>query len=196
MAVIDSVPAPRVDAGFEARVWARLEEAIAEAGPFTEGKAGRRTAAVAALAAAAVLVIAVSAFLIGRWSQSSADAPSTAASTAPASHPVLLVDLGSHLDRAELALIELMTADGSDLADQRLRAENLVADNRLYRETAVDAGHRNVADVLDELERVLVEVAAAPVPAALGGVRQRVDARGLLFKLRVMRESLREDQTL
>ena len=89
-----------------------------------------------------------------------------------------------------------MTADGSDLAGERARAENLVADNRLYRETAQDAGHPNVADVLDELERVLIEVAAAPAPAALGDVRQRVDARGLLFKLRVMRESLREDQTL
>jgi len=51
--------------------------------------------------------------------------------------------------------------------------------------------------VLDELERVLVEVAASP--DALSAVeaervRERIESRGLLFKVRVLSSEIRERQ--
>jgi hypothetical protein len=193
MAAIDSLPPPPVARGFEARVWQRLAPELgSDAGAPPQGLTSRWLA----MAAAAVIVIAAAAFFAGRVS--SPVTPIAVAPVADRSRPerMLEADLADHLDRAELALVELMNADGSDLPGERARAEDLVAANRLYRETAATAGDQNVGDVLEELERVLIEVAAAPAPAALGGLRQRVEARGLLFKLRVMRVSLREDESL
>jgi hypothetical protein len=52
-----------------------------------------------------------------------------------------------------------------------------------------------VADVLDELERVLIEIAGTEPTAStsdLDVVRRRIDTRGLLFKVRVMRNGLQD----
>src|SRR5438045_1102427 len=78
---------------------------------------------------------------------------------------ILLTDLGEHLDRSELMLAELVGGDPADRANvvaQRARAEELVADNRLYRQTASANGNTALAAVLDDLEQVLVDVAASP----------------------------------
>ncbi|MGH9349268.1 MAG: hypothetical protein ACRD26_18590, partial [Vicinamibacterales bacterium] len=119
-----------------------------------------------------------------------------AAVRAPVRERVLIVDLGDHLDRSELALVEFVSGtDGEHMAASRARVEELVAANRLYRRTAATSGDAAVADVLDELERVLIEIAgAAPTASAgdLDAVRQRIDTRGLLFKVRVMRDELQE----
>jgi hypothetical protein len=192
-AAIDSLPPPSLERGFEARVWQRL---VPELGSDPQVRPRGPTPTWLAMAAAAVIAVAVGAFFAGRVSR-----PATFLTMAPvanASRPerALKVDLAAHLDRAELALVELMNADGRDLQGERTRAEDLVAANRLYRETAATAGDQNVGGVLEELERALIEVAGASAPAALGGLRQRVDARGLLFKLREMRASLREDESL
>ena len=92
---------------------------------------------------------------------------------------ILLVDLSDHLDRSQMVLVELVSAGGDggvDISAERARAEELVADNRLYRQTAVATGDMALATVLDELERVLVDVAASPdatVADDLERVRQR-----------------------
>ena len=49
--------------------------------------------------------------------------------------------------------------------------------------------------MLEELERVLVEVAAGPErlsPEALGELQRRIESRGLLFKIRVLGSQVRE----
>jgi hypothetical protein len=191
MAAIDAAGVPSVDRGFEARVWQRFEGAIGRPAHPRSPHAVR--AAWLAAAAALLIVTAIAAFMAGRLT--SPAAPITVVREAP-SDRVLVADLGAHLERAELALVELMNAEGQDLAGEQARAEDLVAANRLYREDARGSARQQVVDVLDELERVFIEVAAAPAAASLGVVRQRVDARGLLFKIRVMRESLREDASL
>jgi hypothetical protein len=115
---------------------------------------------------------------------------------APTQERVLIVDLGDHLDRTEAALVEFVSGtDGQALASGRERVEELVAANRLYRRTATAAGDQAVADVLDELERVLIEIAGTAPTAStsdLDVVRQRIDTRGLLFKVRVMRNGLED----
>ena len=198
MAAIDSAPVPEPDAWFEQRTWARLESSLSES-----PRAARATGSVWALpwramawgAAAALVVIA--AFVAGQFS-TNGTVPLQQAHGAqqPMQERVLIVDLGDHLDRTEAALVEFVSGtDGQALASGRERVEDLVAANRLYRRTAAAAGDQGVADVLDELERVLIEIAnAAPTASTtdLDVVRQRIDSRGLLFKVRVMRERLQE----
>jgi hypothetical protein len=81
-------------------------------------------------------------------------------------------------------------------AEQR-RAEDLLDENRLYRQTAVQEGDTALASVLDELERVLLDVAHSPdevTPAQLEKIRQKIEARGILFKVRVVGRELQERQ--
>ncbi len=95
---------------------------------------------------------------------------------------ILLIDLGEHLDRSQRVLVELVTAEGAaaDFAGERNRAEQLLWANRLYRETAAVTGDASVVDLLDQLERVLVEVAASPSnpSRARVGRRQAADRIG------------------
>jgi hypothetical protein len=99
-----------------------------------------------------------------------------------------------------MMLIELVSADGAadlDVATERERAERLAADNRLYRQTALANGNQALAAVLDDLEQVLVDVAASPdllTPADLVEVRQRIDSKGLLFKVRVLSSEVQQRQ--
>ena len=113
---------------------------------------------------------------------------------------ILLVDLGEHLDRSQMVLVELVSAGDEnpvDISDERARAEQLVAANRLYRQTAVATGDAGIADLLDELERVLVDLAASPEQVSsddLNEVRQRIESRSLLFKVRVLSADVRQRQ--
>jgi len=110
------------------------------------------------------------------------------------------VDLGEHLDRSQMVLVELASSsdEGSvNLSEERSRAEQLISANRLYRQTAASSGDSSVAEVLDELERVLVELAAGPEEMSsqeLDAMRQRIESRGLLFKVRVMSSEVRQRQ--
>jgi hypothetical protein len=192
MSAIDATPVPEPDAWFEQRAWARLEPALTASDRRRPWQLPWR--AIAWGAAAAVVVIA--AFIAGQFTSRPAAPVQTASTPQVMPERVLIVDLGDHLDRTELALVEFVSgADGPRSAASRERVEELVAANRLYRRTAMTSGDRAVADVLDELERVLIEIAGtAPTASAtdLDVVRQRIDTRGLLFKVRVMREQLQE----
>jgi len=193
MALIDSAPVPEPDEWFERRTWARIQPSLNTVErPRTWQLPWR---AIAWGAAAALIIIA--AFVAGQFTaQPTAPPVQTATAQPSVGDRVLIVDLGDHLNRSELALVEFVTgSDGKELAASRERVEELVSANRLYRSTAITAGDRAVADVLDELERTLIEIAGMPATAStrdLDVMRQRIDARGLLFKVRVMREQLQE----
>ena len=82
---------------------------------------------------------------------------------------VLVVAVGDHLERSKMLLVEIANADPDqkiDLFDQREVAEDLVYTNRLYRQTAMTAGEGRMAGLLEELERVLIEIAHSPGRAA------------------------------
>jgi hypothetical protein len=196
MAAIDTAPVPEPDAWFERRTWARLEPGLTPAARRPAWQLPWR--AIAWGAAAALVVIA--AFVAGQFTSAPPALPQAGSQQASTQQPVrervLLVDLGDHLDRSELALVEFVSGtDGANLASSRDRVQELVAANRLYRRTAATSGDAAIADVLDELERVLIEIAGTAPTAStddLDVVRQRIDTRGLLFKVRVMREQLQQ----
>ena len=130
-------------------------------------------------AAAAVAVLIVAAFVAGRlWPQGAPAAPTTVVSVDPneAGARVRLAAISDHLDRSERVLLDLVNAEGQtvDLTDQQMWAADLIDSNRLYREAATRAGDTLVANVLDDLERSLLEIVhgpSMPMPAELDEVR-------------------------
>ena len=188
--------------GFEREVWARLQPQLTAAAPWWKAWLSTRGLVVAASVASLVLV----AFLAGRFTRS--EAPVTTGTTAEAdfAERVLVVAVVDHLDRSQMVLLEVLNADvesAGDLAGEQTRARELVSANRLYRQTAAQTGDDSTGDVLDELERTLLEIANTSVDASkdeLDALRARISSRGLLFKVRVvhsaMQERERERQTL
>jgi hypothetical protein len=202
---VDAAPVPEPAAGYERRIWAQVEARLPErrAGWWAEWlwAPGHR----GAVAAVALLVVA--AFAAGRyWRGPGGPTAPTAGPTPTASAPatqaardrILLVAVGDHLEQTEMVLIELANADGGDrvnISAARAQAVDLVAANRLYRQTAAGAGHAAIAGVLEDLERALIEVARSPSEVSrrdLTDMLQGIEAEGLLFKLRVVSEQMRE----
>jgi hypothetical protein len=117
---------------------------------------------------------------------------------------VLLLAVGEHLGRSEMMLTELSNTEAKkgaaqliDISAEQKRAEDLLSENRLYRQTALEQGDGRIANVLDELERVLLDVAHSPgevTGAQLEAIRERIDDGGILFKVRVVGEELEERQ--
>ena len=129
----------------------------------------------------------VAAFVAGRVS-GPATAPATAPSQAAATPSerdedgVLVLAVVDHLDRSQMMLIELMNADPDqpvvNISNEQSRARELVAANRVYRQSAAQAGDETTGDVLDELERVFIEIANAPEDAGkaeIEALRARID---------------------
>lgn len=183
---------PQRGEDYGARVWERLQARLAaEARPARVVPIRRtwpRVASYAALAAALVL-----AFLLGRRF------PETGRPlSAEARERVLLVAVSEHLERSQLVLVELANAPADAplaLGAQRVLADELVTSGRLYRQAAARADEPALAAVLEELERVLVEVAAGPealAPRDLAELQRRIEARGLLFRVRVIGMQVRE----
>jgi hypothetical protein len=111
---------------------------------------------------------------------------------------ILLVVVGDHFDESERMLVELTNitpgSSDTDISNERERAEELLASNRLYRRTARDRGEDNVATLLDELEPVLMQLAHAPSSVSaeeLQSMQKRIETKGLVFKLRVLRADAR-----
>jgi len=200
MAFVDSAPAVEPAEGFERIAWARLEPALA-----ASGRSGWRSwfvlsPASLALSAGVLLLIGAS-FMAGRLTRATGPGGSTPPSPEQVRERILLVDLGEHLDRSQMVLVELVSADDTggdvDISLEQSRAEQLVAANRLYRQTAASTGDAAMASVLDDLERVLVDLAAGPKTVSqedLDLVRRRIMSKELLFKVRVVSSQVRQRQ--
>lgn len=172
-------------------VWQRLAGRTArETEPAKPGFFSFRTFAFAGVS----IVLLAAVFLAGRFWRVDQPAPLAA----KVRERVLLIALDEHLDRSQAVLIELANApeaDEVDISGEQARANELIADNRLYRQTASRAGERGVTNVLAELERFLLDVAHGPSRISaeeLASLRQRIEAEGLLFKVRVIESNVRE----
>ncbi|HET7434580.1 MAG TPA: hypothetical protein VFN10_07705 [Thermoanaerobaculia bacterium] len=209
--VLDQVtPSATPDPGddYEARVWSRLQWRL-------RGEKRRprvsRWLAWASVAAVATLGVCTGIVWKPRNGKIEVAATSTAPATAaqpvktttaaPAETPrdrILMVVVSDHFDESERVLVELANlnpADGTDLRSERARAESLLVSNRLYRTTAKERGEEQVATLLSELEPVLLQLAHAPDDISsdeLRKIQKRIESRGLVFKLRVVRAGVRE----
>jgi len=196
---------PERGASYGAEVWARIQPQLdaLEMQPWP-----RRLAAfftwprVAAAGALATLLVA--AFVAGRhFAPPAPPAAPVRADAAPAPTAVreriLLIAVGEHLDRSQMVLAELSNMDATgpvDISAEQDWARDLVASNRLYRQTAARDGNTAVAGVLDELERVLVDIANGPAtasPADLERLRDRLETQGLSFRVRILGSQIKKD---
>jgi len=147
------------------------------------------------LAAAAVLLV-VAGFVAGRFGPGR-ETPLPEPVSEAARDRILLTTVADHLDQSQLALLELANESDDDAADSssdQVRAGELVSANRLYRQSAAQAGEASLASVLDELERVLIEIANRPpdvTRAELREIRRRIDKEDLLFKIRILSSQVR-----
>ncbi len=189
---VDSAPVPERPAEYGAQVWQRIAGRIPRRTRWSSLWQPRWW--VLGPAMAALLVVA---FLAGRVSLRKDQTATTAAGQVR--ERILLVAVGDHLDRSQMVLAELSNApDGKgkiDISAEQQQAEELIDDNRLYRQTAHSTGDTAVAGVLDDLERVLLEIAHSPSELSneqMEQFRQEIRDRGLLFKVRVIGSQVRQ----
>src|SRR5262249_6391674 len=119
--------------------------------------------------AGALAAVVLGAFILGRISRHPVDAVPPMASTQQGRERILVVAVGEHLGKSEMMLVELANAEPQggknklvNISAEQRRADDLLEENRLYRQTAAQQGDAALASVLDELERVLVDVAHSP----------------------------------
>jgi hypothetical protein len=189
-------PAEQPGPEFERTVWARLEPRIPQRRSWMQQLFAVTPRWTFAGGIAALVLVA---FIAGRFSREvtpTTNAPAAAATDV--AERVLVLAVVDHLDRSQMVLLEVLNADFSepfDLDQEQSLARDLVTANRLYRQTAVRTGDERTSDLLDELERVLVEIANTPQSAStddLEALRASIVSRGVLFKVRVVHSEMRE----
>jgi hypothetical protein len=151
-------------------------------------------------AAVAMAGLLVAAFLAGRTWRKPAG---SLAADPQVRERVLMVAVGDHLERSQMVLVELANAGAPsngplDISYEQRAAEDLVESNRLYRQTAMSQGDAATADVLEELERVLLDIAHSPPEVSakqLEDLRKEIESRGILFKVKVFGTQVEERQS-
>jgi len=192
MMLVDSAAPVEAPLGFERTAWARLEPALDQ-----QKRRGFFWIPQFALAGGVAALVMV-AFMAGRFTTTDPAGVTTASPVAAADPDrLLLAEVGDHLDRTQMMLVELANAE-TDHADvlglEQGRAVDLVAANRLIRQSAEQSGDVVIADVLEDLERVLLEIANSPAEASsndLTDLQSRITDQDLLFRLRVIASEMR-----
>ncbi len=187
LAVVEQLPIPERGPDYAERVIRRVEARVAERSASKPGWLSffsmPRLALASGLTAALFL-----AFLLGRSTVPVAGDPVPEV----VKERILLVAVGDHLDRSQRMLVELVHAEQPadfDFAGSRDLAASLAQRNRLYRQTATNRGDETVADLLTELERLLVEIANGPEEMdglELARLRSRVQRQGILMKIEII----------
>ena len=208
--LVDVAPPPEPPASFERDMWARIAPHLYGSQPrpavwarlkeLWQAESWRRPQAAWAAGVAAALVAA---FFVGRAGRPAAvDLPDTRAGVvaAAARERVLDAEVEEHFERSQRVLSDLVDAEGSGpvvLAGDRARAADLVAAGRVYRRSADALGEAATSELLEDLERVLLDVAnSSPEFESdeLRDVRARIDQQDLVFRLRVVGAELRRRQ--
>ena len=189
---IPATPVPEPPDYLEQKLWLHLRDRLLAEKP----SAWHRWFAPSRWATAgAVAVLVLAAFLAGRfWPHQGPPQGPQVVQANP--ERVVLVAVGDHLERSQMLLIEIMNTDSKDrteIASEQELARNLLDTNRLYRVSAQQTGNTAIAPVLDELERVLVEIANAPPDPTSGDlkeIRRRIQSQDLLFKIHVVKSNV------
>ena len=198
LALVNEAPVPDRGEDYEDQVWTRLRWKLGS-------QRRRRATWVSSVAAAAALAIAFFAGHLWR-AEHQVGAPATASVAPPkaggavetthatpdAQQKILLLVVSDHLDSTERMLLEVANADpqkGLEIERESRIAGELVAANRIYRQTAAKSGNERIASVLSDLEPVLIEISHAGSNLSsdeLTALQKRIEAKGLLFKVRVI----------
>ncbi|HEX7030495.1 MAG TPA: hypothetical protein VF254_07855 [Gammaproteobacteria bacterium] len=189
------LPVPERDEFYGRRVWARVDAALDETprnfslGSLVSGGvlAGLRLAGGVLV----VSLVAIVAFQLGRMTPPAADSGLAAVSpaTGSAQARLLQASLANHFGDAERLLIAVSNSETGeiDLEAEKDWAKVLLVTNRLYRFAAEQAGQHRIAQLLADMEPVLIELANGAgqlTPEEYRVLRQSIAERDLLFKVR------------
>lgn len=195
----DALPVPEPHADYGARVWRRIAPRLDEPrrGRLSDWLGSLLGPRRLALAGAVAVLLAV-AFTAGRYWPAG---PTGQPLPADGRERILLVAVGEHLERSEMLLIELANAPadgGAGLAEELRLAAELLPSNRLYRQAARRSGQAHIAEVLDELERLLLDVAHSSELSApeIGDLQQRITGDGILFRVQVTGSRVQRTQPM
>lgn len=208
LAAIENIPVPGPGEDYGQRVWQQISPRLPEKRKhwwdflLIQPKSFHWLEPRRWVAAGAIAALVLAAFIAGRLSKPINPVAPVSTDQAKVRERILLMAVGEHLGRSEMVLVELANAGPQSPAQKQVnisgeqrRAEDLLEENRLYRQTALEEGDPALASVLDELERVLLDVAHSPqevTPTQLETIRQRIESRGILFKVRVVGKELQE----
>jgi hypothetical protein len=187
--LVKDAPVPERGEEYGTEVWNRLRWKL--------GSDRRRNRWMSVAAAAAMFAFAFYAGFLWRGGRTSVIAPAgtqaahlQAGASTEATDRLVLVVVGDHLDASERVLLEVANADPSrETTIDGDRTSDLVAANRIYRQTAAQRGDERVATLLADLEPILIELSNAGTKLEgkrLAEIQKRIESKGLLFKVRVM----------
>jgi hypothetical protein len=192
---IEPIEVPEPPAVFEEKMWLNLRDRLPVKGGFLKKLFGAQRKW--ALAGAMALLL-VGAFMAGRFWPRAGDknipGQMTQSGQPSQANPerIVLVAVGNHLERSQMLLLEIMHNNDTghvNFSSEQQLARDLLDDNHLYRLSALKAGDPQVTHVLDQLGRVLAEIANGPSDVSasdLKQVRHTIQSEGLLFKVRVI----------
>ena len=193
MDAMRDIPAGDPSHAWEQRLWPTIASPVAEILGRRNRGWSRFWLLGPGLAAAFAIV-----FFAGMYTQNRVDRSHPEAFSPKSRQRVLLITLGDHLERSQIVLAELANAPESrttDISSEQLLATRLIDENRLLRQTAQHVGDSSDAALLDQLERVLLDIAHSPTEVSsseLKDLQDRIEAQGLLFKVRVVSAAYRE----
>ncbi|HWA95050.1 MAG TPA: hypothetical protein VG844_10665 [Terracidiphilus sp.] len=187
---ITAVEIPRKGEDFSEQVWQSLKPQLI---PYEMKRAGWfswtkwRSASVAVVC----IVLLATVFVGGRYWERFTAKKDTVATNQHTAQRVVVVVLTDHLDRTERLLVQLEHANGDDPAQNALmqsEAQQLLASNRLYRQSVSYSSDPALAGMLERLEGILAEMANDPklTQADLERLRKEANSKGILFEIRVM----------
>lgn len=123
--------------------------------------------------------------------------PSDAPVAAAKDEAVALAELSEqHFERSKLVVLGLATKDpqdstGVDWDYERELASSLLSDTRLYRQVAEERGMKSLADVMRDLELVLLQTSMSDTPdsESLAQLQRLIRRRDLITKMDVVKTS-------
>jgi hypothetical protein len=202
LAAVNALGVPERAADYSSEVWKRLQPRLrgGHRFPWLGVVRPQKLAWVGMITG--LLVVA---FLAGRYwlpapSQTARQQGPTAAAPSEIRERILVASIADHLERSQMILLDLINIPDNrriDIAADRTWARELLAENRIYRQSALENGKAGIASLLDDLERILVEIANSPVEISRGeltDLRRRIDAQGLIFKLRIVGANMKRNQ--
>ncbi|MBW3567875.1 MAG: hypothetical protein KY410_07970 [Proteobacteria bacterium] len=199
-AELDAVPDPEVperDELYGRRTWARVDAALdAQTQRHGAGFSNWRGFRFAG-GLLVVSMVALIAFQFGRVTSPPAHQfvalPEIQRSDSNSQARLLEASLVTHFDNADRLLTEIANNQGGevDIESEKEWAKVLLVANRLYRFAAEQAGQARIAELLADMEPVLIELANGSAngegqltPNEYRNLRQSIAERGLVFKVR------------
>src|SRR5260221_538973 len=173
LAALNTIPVPEPGEDYGQRVWQQISPRLPQRHAhwwdflFSEPKAVPWLAPRRWVAAGAIAALVLAAFVAGRLSRPNGPSTPVAVDASKVRERILVMAVGEHLGRSEMVLVELANSEPQsagqqvNISGEQRRAEDLLEENRLYRQTALEQGDSGLAEGLDELERVLLEVATS-----------------------------------